>query len=177
MAQIVSGQLRLMEQSSILNSKHSGIGIGHGKLVSLPLKDERQTHPNIARDVSHRGHGQGERGEIEGTEDLRRGSTYTEPFAHFSVGFEAELEAPEDLDKHLIRRSNGGRNIIIPSRMGKNDKSGMSLPNKKLQVPPKKKSDIVKKEKKRVNKIIRNNDKGEGPEHTLHHRKQDSPCM
>ena len=168
MSRIVSGQLRLLEESSIRNASHTGIGIGVGKLVSKVPHDGRQGQPNMYKDANQRGKGDGEKGEIEGGQDLKNGSTFVDAFAHFSVGFEAELESPEDLDQKRSRRTRGGRKIIIPARMGKKDESGTSLPNKKQQNPPKKTTkNLVKKQPKR--KVVRKieTEKGEGPEHTL----------
>lgn len=152
MSQLINGQLRLMEQSSIRQAMHMGQGFRKGKNPPAPHNPE-QTHPGHKKQLSHRGKGKGMKGEVDGETDLRKGSTFTEPFKHFSVGLELIKEAPRDLNKIPILRRRGNR-IVHPNRMGKKDKSGMSLPAKKEQAPPKKSSDIVKKQGKKAIKQV-----------------------
>jgi hypothetical protein len=154
MSRIVAGQLRLMEESSILQARHMGEGLKDmGKNPSAP-KAKEQDHPNLKRDVSHRGLGQGIRGEIKGFSELYKNSTYKVPFEHFSVGFDLMKEDNKDLDKvrKLIR--SGKRHIVHPERMGKSDKSGMSLPHKKEHKPAKLLSTLITKEAKKVHNIV-----------------------
>jgi hypothetical protein len=154
MSRLIAGQLRLLEESSVLQAMHLGLSFGDGENSKAP-KAKEQDHPNLQRDVSHRGRGKGIKGAVEGAVDLVKESTYKEPFQHFSVGFDLSKEDPKDLDKKLLLKRRGKRNIIHPERMGRKDASNMSLPHKKEHKPPKNLSSIVKKESKKVVKHIK----------------------
>lgn len=152
MSRIVSGQLRLLEKSSIQQAQNQGMSFHDGKTNAAP-KSMEQSHPNLKRDASQRGNGMGVRGIVQGAEDLVKNSTYTVPFNHFSVGFEMVKEDAKNLNASRTLRRMGNR-IIHPARMGKKDESGMTLPSRKQSLPPKKKSSIKKKETKKIHKII-----------------------
>lgn len=151
MSRIVSGQLRLLEESSILQAAHMGMVFDSGKNPPAP-KSAEQHQPNLKKDVSQRGKGDGLKGIVQGVEKLIH-STFVDSFAHFSVGFEMIKEDAKDLDKTRDIIQKWGRTIIHPKRMGKKDESGMSLPTNKQNNPPKEKSSLIKSNGK-INKSL-----------------------
>ena len=145
MSKVIAGQLRLMEESSRTNASHMGMNFDAGKNPGAPVIKE-QSQPNLKKDASLRGKMFNFSKKNNNPATLRGNSTFTEPFAHFSVGFNHIVEDPKDLNKTLEMRDRG-RSIIHPRRMGKKDESGMALPAKKEQAPPQKKSTVLKKDK------------------------------
>ena len=139
-------------------SSHQGefifMGIGPGRMDSLMPTMVLNARYDMERDVSRRGKGEGDKGEHDKAVRLSENSTFVEPFAKFSVGGELLQDQPKDLDEQRALKKESGfnmRKIEIPNRMSKKkDKSGMSQPNMKEQKPPKKKSEIVDKQSKKV---------------------------
>ncbi len=138
-------------------SSHQGefilTGIGAGKMDSLMPTMVLNQRYDMIKDVSRRGQGEGDKGEHDKPVRLSENSSFVEPFAKFSVGGELLQQDPKDLnDKRALKKEGGFnmRSIKIPKRMGKKDKSGMALPSMKEQKAPKKKSEIVDKQTKKV---------------------------
>lgn len=160
MSRIISGQLRLMDESSKRNAQQAGMGLGmfEGKMP-LPKAPEEQTHPNLKKDANMRGKLSIPGMIKEEAKKLVKNSTFVEAFSHFSVGGQLLKEDPKDHNKDLKMKRKGKRKITHPNRKGKNDISGLSQPNQKEQNPPTKKSDIMAINPKKMAKGKRNKDK------------------
>jgi len=164
MSRVIAGQVRILDRSSSVDSMFLHKGIGRGVLKSVVPKPVLNNHPNLVKDVSQRGKGDGKKGDVDksGT-DLLKGSSFTEPFAHFSVGFDLVLEDNKDLDGDRKSKRKGTRKIILPNRQGKDNDAGISVPNRKEPLPPTKKSDLVKKNVKKQVRRIKKVSKGVRP--------------
>ena len=148
MSKIIAGQRRLLEKSSKIQAVYQGLVFDAGQMLGAQ-KNPEQEHVGHTKQISKRGRGGGKKGEIAFSSSLR-GTTFVEPFSHFSVGFELAKEDAKDLERAPMLKRRGKRKIVHPERQGKSDKSGRSLPHRKEHIPPKKVSDLMKKEVKKV---------------------------
>lgn len=175
----VSGQMRLMDKSSARSSQFNVVAKNKdgGPVPDMKLQEASV----LKKDASRRGRGEGVRGEVSiAGHDLLKGSTFKNPHMFQSVGFMRttnsnieriahgqnvdmdkfrggiqKLTSGRPMDKDMKEKVAAGMRrmpVAKPARKGKKDGSGKHLPAKKEHVPPKKVSDLITKEVKKVNK-------------------------
>ncbi len=168
MSRIIAGQVRILDESSRQDSMFVQRGNGRGVLKGIIPDMKIHMQPNLKKDASMRGRGQGMKGDVDKRgSDLHMKSSFTDPWMHFSVGGQLLKEHAKDLDKARVLLRKGKRAIIHPERMGKKHAAGISVPHRKQPAPPTKGSDIIKKQAKRVHRQVKKLAKGKRARHKL----------
>ena len=169
MSKMVSGQMRVLDKSSVNQGRFqptaAGSSKGRGRLKGIVPAIKEQKQPNLKKDASQRGKGGFVDIDPKGT-NLQNKSSFTEYVAHQSVGgmklvsanierIVAKVESIGKSKKPEISRKGGkGRKKPIqkPKRKGGKDQKGQNKPNKPGNKPPTKSSDVVKGNLKKINK-------------------------
>jgi len=175
MSKRISGQMRVLDKSSKEEGQFVVQGTGAGRMKSLIPTPEENANKGHAKQISRRGKGEGDKGEVhQQGSDLDGGSSFVEPFAHFSVGFEASRV--EDIRNvgGLRNKQRHGRNIRVPPRQGGNDSSGSPMAAKPESRPPKKGDSDMKKSQSKKAKTKRMRKTEQDQSKKLHNDIQDN---
>ncbi len=176
MSKIVSGQMRVVDKSSISEGQfHKATSKGRGKLKGVIPDMKLQQTLNPKKESSHRGKGKGKKGDIDASGSRHQGvSSFTEAVSFQSVGgmklvsanierIVAKVETIGKSKKPEISRK-GGKDrkqaIKKPDKKGKKDDAGKKQPAKVGNKPPTKSSDLIKKQGKKVIKQVKKLAKG-----------------
>ena len=162
MSKVVSGQLRVEDSSSKDLGQFRQQGNGRGQLKGVVPEPKENKRLNPKKESSHRGKGQGNKGDVSKKGSQLKKSSFTDPLSFISVGgmrlTNANIESVNNKVKEVADKVR--KEVKKLDKKGKKDKSGKAVPNKKGGKPPKKVSDLIKKNEKKVIKRVKKIAKG-----------------